>query len=115
MRWYVVALQKYATLSGRARRKEFWMFFLINLAIYVALLIVESLTRDVPSGHLGVLATVYSYSTLIPSIAVGVRRIHDAGHNGWWYICPFVNLVFLLRDGEHGENEYGPDPKLAYG
>ena len=110
MRWYVEALKKFATVSGRARRVEFWMFHLINFMITIVLMIVESATRAVPPGKAGALANVYSLAALIPSVAVGARRMHDTGHSGWWYICPLVNLVLAVQDGQRRSNRYGPEP-----
>lgn len=116
MSWYLEVLRKYAVFSGRARRKEYWMFFLINIIVAV---IIGFVTGFI-GGALGMGAalsnsasTIYSLAILIPSIAVGVRRMHDLGRSGWWIIFPFVNLVFLCLDSQSGENEYGQNPKEA--
>jgi uncharacterized membrane protein YhaH (DUF805 family) len=109
------ALKKYAVFAGRARRKEFWMFFLVYALIVVVLLIVESIL-----GLPGILSGIYSLALLIPSIAVTVRRLHDTGRTGWWWWLGFVPvigiivlLVFMALEGEPGQNRYGPDPKAA--
>lgn len=107
-RWYPEVLKKYAVFGGRAHRREYWFFTLINLLIYIALVLVEDQR---------VLATIYSLAVLIPSIAVAVRRLHDTGRSGWWVLLglvPILNIVlivFLALDGQRGPNEYGPDPK----
>ncbi len=89
---------KYATFSGRATRSEYWWFWLSTFVIGIVA---------------GMISTMLYYviwlALIIPSIAAGVRRIHDSGHCGWWIICPIVNLVFLIIPGNEGANEYG-DP-----
>jgi uncharacterized membrane protein YhaH (DUF805 family) len=105
MNYYTDVLKKYAEFTGRARRKEYWMFFLINFIISLAIGFVAGMIK-VP-----VLGTIYSLAVLVPSIAVGVRRMHDTDHSGWWLLFPIVNLVFACTDGTPGENRFGPDPK----
>ena len=83
MRWYLEAMKKYAVFSGRARRKEYWMFTLMNLLIVFVLGIVEGILRIASDSDESVLGGVYILATLIPGIAVGVRRMHDTDHN-----CP---------------------------
>ena len=57
------------------------------------------------------LATIYQLGVLVPTVAVGVRRMHDTGHSGWWLLLPIVNFFFAIRNGEQGPNRFGPDPK----
>ncbi|MGV7245843.1 DUF805 domain-containing protein [Caballeronia sp. M23-90] len=104
--WYLEPLKKYATFSGRARRKEYWYFVLFSTIITVVLAIVSSLMdiKDVLNG-------LYNLAVLLPTIAVGVRRMHDTGRSGWWILLPIVNIIFLAQDGQSGDNKYGPDPK----
>lgn len=59
------------------------------------------------------LGDIYSLGVLIPSIAVGVRRMHDVGKSGWFLIIPIVNIALALTDGEKGVNQYGPNPKAT--
>ena len=116
MNWYLdVVKNKYATFSGRARRKEYWMFFLINLLIAMGIGIVEAII-----GLGGILGILYALALLIPGIAVSVRRLHDTGRSGWWLLIgfiPFIGwivvLVFMVLDSQPGDNEYGPNPKAA--
>lgn len=109
-------MKKYAVFSGRASRKEYWMFFLFNLIISFAIGFVLGFI----GGVLGIgtalsepASVIYALAVLVPSIAVGVRRMHDIGRSGWWILFPFVNLVFLCLDSQPNENEYGPNPKTA--
>ena len=119
MDWYLDVLKnKYATFSGRARRKEYWMFLLINLVVSVALALIDSLIGSVSESGMGLLSSVYSIGVLIPSLALSVRRLHDTGRTGWWVlisIIPVIGavvlLVFMLLDSEPGSNRYGANPK----
>jgi uncharacterized membrane protein YhaH (DUF805 family) len=105
MNWYLEVFKKYAVFSGRARRKEYWMFVLFNQIILFVLGFVTVLL-GAPS-----LVYLYTFAVLIPSIAVGVRRMHDINHSGWWLLFPIVNLVFACTEGTRGENKFGSDPK----
>jgi len=109
MNWYLDVLKKYAVFNGRARRKEYWMFFLFNVMISIAVAILA-----VAAGAT-VLVNIYALAVLIPGIAVAVRRIHDTGRSGWWVLVPIAGLVFLFLDGERTDNKYGPNPKAAEG
>ena len=115
MNWYIEVLKKYAVFSGRARRKEYWMFVLFYIIFGIILGIIEGII-----GISGILTGLYCLALLIPSIAVSVRRLHDIGRTGWWVlIClvPIVGsivlLIFMLLDSQPGDNQYGPFPKNA--
>ena len=115
MDWYMAVLKKYAEFSGRARRREYWMFVLINFLIGCGLGVIGALVHG-----LSFLSWLYSLAVLVPSIAVSVRRLHDTGRSGWWLLIgliPLIGLivliVFLATDGEPGDNEYGPNPKSS--
>ena len=117
MNWYVEVLRKYAVFDGRARRREYWMFQLCQLLIVIALSIVDALIGRMIS-HAGVLANLYGLATLVPGLAVLVRRLHDTNRSGWYFflcLIPLVGIiiliVFLAQDGEPGPNVYGPNPK----
>jgi uncharacterized membrane protein YhaH (DUF805 family) len=113
MHWYLDVIKKYAVFQGRARRKEYWMFFLFNLIVTIILSIVESLV-----GMEQILVGIYSLILLLPSLGVAVRRLHDIGKTGWWLLIgliPIIGgivlLVFSCLDSEPGANKYGPSPK----
>lgn len=113
MEWYVKVLQQYADFSGRARRKEYWMFALFNLIIALVLGFIENLV-----GLSSLLSTVYALAVLVPSIAVSVRRLHDTGRTGWWVLIglipvlgTIVLIIFMLLEGDAESNEHGPNPK----
>ena len=105
MNWYLKVLQNYVTFTGRARRKEYWMFTLISTIISIILGIIAGVIK------FELLGSIYSIAVLLPSIAVGVRRMHDVGKSGWFLLIPIYNLILTCTDGEQGENAYGSDPK----
>lgn len=119
MNWYIDVLKKYAVFSGRARRKEYWFFFLFNLIISIILGVIDNATGTFdPETGVGILGTIYLLAVLIPAIAVTVRRLHDTGRTGWWILISFIPLigaivllVFLVFDSEPESNQYGPNPK----
>jgi len=114
MSWYLECLKKYAVFRGRARRKEYWMFILVNTIVLFAFTIIETVVRGYAAGRSGsVLAGLYNIAVVLPALAAGVRRMHDTNHSGWWLFVPIVNLVFACTEGEHGDNRFGPDPKAA--
>lgn len=108
MNWYLKAIKQYADFSGRARRKEYWMFFLFNM-IFSYGTVILSAALDVPA--LMFLAVIYVFATLIPGIAVAVRRMHDVGKSGWYALIPYYNLYLCCMNSEMGDNQYGSDPK----
>jgi uncharacterized membrane protein YhaH (DUF805 family) len=111
MRWFLMALKKYAVFSGRARRREYWMFVLFYLLIAFALGVVDAALGLTPAGEQSGLVAIYQLATLVPLIAVAVRRMHDTDHSGWWVLVPLVNLFFAVTAGQIGDNRFGPDPK----
>jgi uncharacterized membrane protein YhaH (DUF805 family) len=109
MNWYLSDLRNYAVFDGRARRKEYWFYVLFT---FVACLLLAA-----PGG---IPAALYWLATLVPTFAVTVRRLHDTGRSGWWYLLiliPLVGgivlLVFWLQRGTQGRNRYGDDPVAA--
>lgn len=120
MNWYLSVLKKYVVFSGRARRKEYWMFYLINILISLLLGVVAGIIAGASGrdGPADLILWVYTLAILLPSLGVTVRRLHDTGRSGWWLLIglipvigAIVLLVFTLLDGQPGQNEYGPDPK----
>jgi uncharacterized membrane protein YhaH (DUF805 family) len=107
MNYYIKVLQNYANFNGRARRSEYWYFFLFNVIISIVLGIIGNLLE------VTFLSNIYSLAVLIPGIAVGVRRMHDVGKSGWYLLIPIYNLVLAATEGDKSGNEYGPDPKAA--
>ncbi|MEH7400144.1 MULTISPECIES: DUF805 domain-containing protein [Bacillaceae] len=113
MQWYLKVLKNYVVFHGRASRTEFWMFMLINAIITFLLSLLDNFanTDNMISG-------IYGLLTLLPLIAVGVRRLHDIGKSGWWYLIsliPFIGSIILLIlacfKSENHENRFGPVPR----
>jgi uncharacterized membrane protein YhaH (DUF805 family) len=128
MEWYLAVLKKYTVFEGRARRKEFWYFALVNFLIFIpltfiGLIIAVASARSDQFGYFALMFIplfLYSLFIIIPSIAVTVRRLHDTNRSGWWYLINFVPwvggiilFVFTVLDGTPGPNQYGPDPKAG--
>lgn len=121
MSWFLLALRKYAVFHGRSRRSEYWYFALFYFLICIALGIVDGITGTASAQTgFGLLGPLFVLAMFIPSLSVGVRRLHDIGKSGWWLLLsliPLVGFIVLLvwacRDSEPGTNAYGPNPKEA--
>jgi uncharacterized membrane protein YhaH (DUF805 family) len=116
LKQYMAVFEKYAVFKGRARRREFWTFFFVNLAIGLAL---AALSRYAGVGRLFYIASgLFSLLILIPNLAVSVRRLHDTNRSGFWLLLGFIPLIGLIilivwavQEGTHGRNRYGNNPK----
>lgn len=110
-------LSKYITFDGRARRSEYWYWFLAIVLVEIVVGIFYLM-----SSTLGILLyVVFGLAIILPSIAVAIRRLHDTNRTGWWILLtliPFgglVLLVFYVLEGTPGDNQYGPSPKAVQG
>ncbi|MCY8143389.1 DUF805 domain-containing protein [Bacillus haynesii] len=114
MKWYVKAIKNYAGFTGRARRKEFWLFCLFSymvLVLYGFFKAILHLPEYKIETYLGM---IYLLAILVPCLAVTLRRLHDTGKSGYW-ICiglipligQFILLIMLCQDSEKEENQYG--------
>ncbi|MCF3960864.1 DUF805 domain-containing protein [Streptomyces fuscigenes] len=116
MHWYVEAFRKYAVFSGRAGRREYWMFFLVNVVVGIVLGVLDlAIHSQIPAG-------VYGLATLLPSLAVGCRRLHDTDRTGWWQLLLLIPLlgsialiVLCAVEGTQGSNRHGPRPVASTG
>ena len=123
MNWYLKVLKQYADFNGRARRKEYWMFVLFYIIFAITAMVLDNVLGIAIDGiGYGPLYGLYLLAIIIPSIAVGVRRLHDIGKSGWMMLIIFIPLiggiwllVLFVTDGNHGENEYGANPKEMTG
>ncbi|QDU04573.1 Inner membrane protein YhaI [Gimesia chilikensis] len=120
MNWYLTVLKKYAEFSGRARRKEYWMFVLMNFLVSILISIVGAVIGDTDGLIAVSLSGVYALFIFIPSLAVTVRRLHDTNKSGWWILITFVPLIgglvlliFMIMDSDPNTNAYGANPKTA--
>ena len=124
MEWYLKVMRdNYANFSGRARRKEYWMFTLFFTLFLIASIFIMAILFSSVSEHTGSLIggilIIGLYLThLVPALAVTVRRLHDTGKSGWFYLLaliPYIGgliiFIFTVIEGDKGDNKYGPDPK----
>jgi uncharacterized membrane protein YhaH (DUF805 family) len=112
MNWYMMPWQKFAKFDGRACRAEYWTFTLINIVIAMVISFVEGMV-----GSPGILGILFTIAIVVPSIAVGVRRLHDIGFSGWLILIGLVPLlgglallVMFVLPGKPAGDKYGPDP-----
>ena len=110
MSTYLAVLRNYADFNGRARRKEFWMFILISFLVVFCLIVIEGLI-GLGFEDDDLLATIYQLGVLVPTVAVGVRRMHDTGHSGWWYLFPIVNFFLRSEPETKGRIVLGQIPR----
>lgn len=125
LEWMIMPLKRYVDFSGRSRRKEFWMFYLLAVIVSVVanLLVATGMPKIDPAtgvmtGGGGMLATIggaisliWGLGTLIPSIAVAIRRCHDQDKSGWFILIPIYNIILMFLEGTKGPNRFGADPK----
>ena len=119
MEWATLPLKKYAEFTGRSRRKEYWSFFLLMLAVCIVAGMVDGILgmRGMIAGLYGPVTALAGLFFLVPGIAVGIRRLHDTDRSGWWLLIgliPLLGLVllyFFVLEGTSGANQYGADPK----
>ena len=114
MNWYLQVFKKYFCFSGRARRKEYWMFYLINFFVTIGFAIF-----DVFLNTGGSLCFIYVLISIIPTIGLSFRRLHDTDRSAWWlllYLLPLIGLIvifiFNCLPGTVGINRFGSDPKM---
>jgi uncharacterized membrane protein YhaH (DUF805 family) len=119
--WYKkVVFENYANFKGRARRSEYWYFTLMNMIIVILTMVLDNVA-GLTFGSLGygILYSLYTLAIFIPGLAVTVRRLHDVGKSGWFFLMiliPLVGGIWLLvlfcTEGEDGTNQYGTNPKM---
>ena len=124
MSWFVGAVKKYAVFAGRARRKEFWFFYLFYVIFALAAAIVDAVLGTeysvAETASIGLFSSVFVIAMMLPTFAVLARRLHDIGRSGWWILIglipiigAIVLLIFTVRDSQEGGNRFGPNPKEA--
>ena len=118
MEWYLKVINSYFDFNGRSRRMEYWMFILINSIISVFCILLDTMLGTVWSIGYGPIYIGYGLAVFVPGLAVAIRRLHDIGKSGWYYllfIIPIIGPIWLIilfvTEGEQGDNKYGPNPK----
>lgn len=112
MQWYFMPFKNFATFSGRARRKEYWTFVIIN-SIISGVVSGVGITSD-----MALISAVFPVLILIPTFAVLIRRLHDVGKGGGFLLINLIPvigqlllLINLLKDSNYCDNKFGPNPK----
>lgn len=117
MHWYFMVLKKYITFNGRSQRTEYWCFLLSNTIIILLLTLIDIMIGIYNFNNGIGLTFVYLLLTIIPTLAVLTRRLHDTNRSAWWIfilLIPIIGLVVLITflvEDSHEENEYGLNPK----
>ena len=113
---YLEVLQKFTKFDGRAGRREFWTFSISNIAAYGILGILGAI--PFLGAIFRIVSVIFSIAILVPSLAVGSRRLHDTGRSAMLLflgLIPFAGIIILLAlcipEGIPGDNQYGTDPK----
>lgn len=113
--WFKKCIRNYAKFSGRARRKEYWYFLLVQFALTIVAMILDYIIFDSP---IVLFYMVVAFGLLLPGLAAMVRRLHDTSRSGWWVFISFVPLigsiillVFLASDTKQETNQWGPPAK----
>lgn len=115
MKNYLAAWKKYAVFKERSQRVEYWIFNVVN---FVILMVLGGIGQVGGIEWVTAIAVLFVLILVLPSIAVTIRRLHDIGRTGWWwliqlvpYVGPIVMIVFACFDSQPGDNKYGPNPK----
>lgn len=129
LNWMILPYKRYFEFSGRSRRKEYWLFTLFYFLVSVAISIVFGTPSYEQAGFYagfstelsgtgGMVQNLFGLASLIPSLAVSVRRLHDQDRSGWLLLLIFIPLlgwfalfVLMCLNGTRGRNRFGPDPK----
>ncbi|AJZ87963.1 membrane protein [Klebsiella michiganensis] len=118
MDWYFKVLRNYIGFGGRARRKEYWMFHLVNFILAGVLSVLDKILGLHIAKDEGALTTIYTVLVLLPLWAVQFRRLHDTDRSAWWLLLLLIPIVgwliilaFNCQDGTPATNRFGPDPK----
>tara|TARA_B100001248_G_C27191117_1_gene366773 strand:+ start:62 stop:424 length:363 start_codon:yes stop_codon:yes gene_type:complete len=118
MEWYIKVLKQFSDFETRARRKEYWMFTLFSVIISSILTLIDNNLGTAVNTGTGLLGGIYSLIILVPTLAVGVRRLHDVGKSGWMLLValiPLIGVIWLLilfcKDSHLEENKWGTNPK----
>lgn len=115
MDWFKKGLRNYTNFSGRARRKEYWYFVLVQMGLVIIAMILDAIIFN---SEIGLFYIVVALGLFLPGLAVTIRRLHDTSRSGWWFlisILPLIGsiilLVFLASDTKFETNQWGPPAK----
>ena len=109
---------KYATFSGRASRSEYWFFYLFTIIASIITWVIDTMLLGYSAEDTGAISLIFQIIIILPSIAVGARRLHDIGKSGWWQllILTIIGIILLIvwfaTIGSSKKNKYGNPIKL---
>lgn len=112
--WFKKGMRNYVNFSGRARRKEYWYFLLMQIILIIIAMVLDTIIFD---SEIGLFYLVVALGLFLPGVAVTIRRLHDTSHSGWWFLISLVPLigivliVFLVRETKFETNQWGPPAK----
>ncbi len=113
--WFKKGLKNYVNFSGRARRKEYWYFFLVQMGLIIAAIVLDAI---IFSSETGLFYIIVALGLFLPGIAVSIRRLHDTSRSGWWFLISIVPLigsiillVFMASETKFETNQWGPPAK----
>lgn len=90
-------LHQYATFTGRARRSEYWWFYLFTVLVSIATSLIDAVIDAVAfNNEVGLVGALASLALLVPGLAVAARRLHDTGRTGWWILLPVAPFVLMI-------------------
>jgi uncharacterized membrane protein YhaH (DUF805 family) len=89
-------LRSYATFSGRARRSEYWWFYLFTVLVSIVASVIDDLLGAAFGNQVGIIGVISGLALLLPTLAVTSRRLHDTGRTGWWMLLPLIPLVATI-------------------
>lgn len=122
MHYYVNVIKNYVNFSGRATRQEYWIFFLINIAVSIALGIVDEIFVSSSGSSVHILSGLYTLFIFLPGFALFIRRLHDTNRSGWWILIGLIPVIgaivlfiFTVLDSAPEINKWGVSPKYAEG
>ena len=132
MKWFIKCMKNYTLFKGRASRTEFWFFMLYWSIFYIVIIAIDRVlggnfinfetlpfSEFIPLANLveevGLLTLIYRPLTIVPSLAVISRRLHDINKSGWWCltcVTPLIIIliIFLCKKSDEKENKYGQKP-----
>ncbi len=112
--WFKKGLRNYTNFSGRARRKEYWYFVLMQFILIIAAMILDAILFD----NTPIFYVIVALGLFIPGLAVTIRRLHDTSRSGWWFLISFIPiigsiliLVYLASETKFETNQWGPPAK----
>jgi uncharacterized membrane protein YhaH (DUF805 family) len=116
-----ICFNKYVDFNGRARRSEFWWWVLFTFLVGIVASIIDAILGTRSSSGTGLIEGLTNLALLLPSLAVGARRLHDTGRSGWWQllwlaiIIGWIVLIVWFCQDSKPDNAYGPSPKAGTG